>query len=202
METTTKKISEKLKNEVYEKLEPILEGLRKQGKSDKELEGFVITHVKMKIKHEYSKLGDMKHLSGIIDLVIPDLLRAGVDSNAEVLFYYHLKDNEIPFQYHYKIGPYTADYLIDENLVVELDGSQHNSQQTYDESRDRYMERMGYNVLRIPLTHFVLDKEAVIIAVQEARGISTQKEIAWKKDTPPVRIVEGLKKLFGANGTL
>lgn len=47
------------------------------------------------------------------------------------------------------VGPYFADILsFRHNLVIELDGGQHASQQPEDEARTRYIESQGFRVVR------------------------------------------------------
>jgi very-short-patch-repair endonuclease len=55
----------------------------------------------------------------------------------------------IRFRRQVVIGRYVADFCsADPMLVVELDGIQHEEQQTYDAARTRYLEAQGYQVLR------------------------------------------------------
>ena len=47
------------------------------------------------------------------------------------------------------IGPYIADFFIpDLKLVIELDGSSHDSRLERDRARDCYLKEQGYEVLR------------------------------------------------------
>lgn len=47
------------------------------------------------------------------------------------------------------IGPYVCDFVcLEARLIVELDGSQHAEQMTYDAIRDAYLRHYGYRVLR------------------------------------------------------
>ncbi len=53
------------------------------------------------------------------------------------------------FRRQYPIAGYIADFACPEaRLVVELDGGQHQQQQTYDDERTRKMAVNGYRVLR------------------------------------------------------
>lgn len=169
MVTTTKQITENLKKEITNNIKPILNDLRKCGMTDKQLRGVVSTHFRKNIRQEYQKLSEIKSLSQIVPLVLNRMIERGEDSKAEVLFYEALGDANIPFEFHRDIGPYVADYLIDEDLVVELDGPQHKYSQAKDDVRDKFMGKLGYRVLRIPLKYFILDRQAVLNAIQEAR---------------------------------
>ena len=47
------------------------------------------------------------------------------------------------------MGRYIADFCsANPKLIIELDGIQHEDQQTYDEARTQYLESQGYSVLR------------------------------------------------------
>src|SRR5262245_32639219 len=60
------------------------------------------------------------------------------------------------FRREVPLGPYIADFLcLEARLVVEIDGDQHAASQAYDAARTRYLERIGYAVIRIP-THEIL----------------------------------------------
>ena len=91
-------------------------------------------------------------------------------SKAERIFYVKLVEQKIPFYFQYPVGPYyTADYLINEILDVELDGPYHNNpeQKEKDKRRDLYFIKMGYKVLRVPIWLFSLNEQAVFDEIQE-----------------------------------
>jgi len=129
----------------------------------------VIKHVDSKIKRGYRKNREPVGIGGVASLVIDNMKGNTNDSKAEVIFYEFLIESGIPFKFQYKIGPYKVDYLIDGSLVVELDGPHHNRQKEYDEKRDKYIEKMGYTVLRIPISDFMMGNDAVLGAINEAR---------------------------------
>ena len=55
----------------------------------------------------------------------------------------------IKFRRQFPIGPFFADFCAaKELLVVELDGSQHMEMMARDEQRTKYLERLGYRVVR------------------------------------------------------
>ncbi len=77
-------------------------------------------------------------------------------SPPEVLLWVRLRARhpDLPrWRRQHPISPYVTDfYCSAARLVVEIDGSTHgeDAQIAYDEVRDRYMQRLGYHVLRIP----------------------------------------------------
>ena len=75
------------------------------------------------------------------------------ESSIERKFYDVIKSVGIDFQYQVPIGRYRADFILKQEnnfLCVEIDGKQHNQNKSYDYSRDRYFEEIGYKVLRLP----------------------------------------------------
>lgn len=75
---------------------------------------------------------------------------------AETKLWSRLRDRRLEFRKFVRqkvIGRYRADFCCgDENLIVELDGSSHDSPeaQTYDLERTQWLEAQGYRVLRFP----------------------------------------------------
>ena len=66
------------------------------------------------------------------------------------------------------IEGYIADFYCDAaKLAIELDGSVHQEQWQYDESRDKAISRLGIRVLRIS-NDAMLDVEAAIEHIREA----------------------------------
>jgi very-short-patch-repair endonuclease len=55
----------------------------------------------------------------------------------------------VKFRRQFPIGPFFADFCAaKESLVVELDGSQHLDMTTRDEERTKYLQGLGYRVVR------------------------------------------------------
>ncbi len=56
----------------------------------------------------------------------------------------------LKFRRQFPIGRYIVDFYNHLNkLIIEIDGSIHDSQKEYDENRDNYLESSGYTILRI-----------------------------------------------------
>ncbi len=61
------------------------------------------------------------------------------------------------------LGPFIVDFLCHEaRLIVEIDGDQHAETQSYDAARTRYLERLGYAVMRVPTYEVLHDIAAVL----------------------------------------
>ncbi len=72
-------------------------------------------------------------------------------TDAEAIVWSHIRNrllNGFKFRRQVPIGPYIADFVCQERqLVVELDGFQH-AESSQDLVRDRYLNTLGYRVLR------------------------------------------------------
>jgi very-short-patch-repair endonuclease len=87
-------------------------------------------------------------------------------TDMEKLMWSRLRNRQIAghkFRRQQIIGPYIADFLsLEPKLIIELDGGQHAEQQDEDAKRTRYLEALGYRVLRF-WNHEVLgDLDAVL----------------------------------------
>ena len=79
------------------------------------------------------------------------MLRKNMTKEERHLWYDFLKMLPVTVHRQKVIGHYIVDFYIAEaKLVIELDGSQHYEDPTYDASRDAYLKDQGLAVLRIP----------------------------------------------------
>lgn len=96
-------------------------------------------------------------------------------TDAEQLLWRHLRMRQMAgckFRRQRPIGRYIVDFVcLERNVIVELDGGQHAEQQRYDESRDRWLNGQGFEVLRFwndeVLTKIDDVKEAIYRALTE-----------------------------------
>ena len=171
METSTKKNFKDLVNDLEIKYHPIVDHWLRNGKSQNE-----VTRLLKKIMDEKTKIfykdKNIVPLRYALDECLIDIYKSYVgeslgkltDSSAERIFLEMMRDERIPVRFHSKIGPYTVDYLVNGILVVELDGPRHarKKQIEKDEIRNRYLLRMGYKVLRVPVLMLHDDKRKVL----------------------------------------
>lgn len=157
-------ITKKIQQDLTKPLIALANDLRESGRSDREIEGTILAYMRRKMKDYYKQ---MSELTGLNDIV--GEIATKKDSNAEGIFHELLTEAGIPFKFQYKIGPYRADFLVSDNIVIELDGPQHHQdkQRKSDAIRDRYMKKHGYRILRIPINLVVLDKLAIIKEIKE-----------------------------------
>ena len=82
------------------------------------------------------------------------------------------QEDESMIQPGFVIGPYKADFLINENTVVEIDGHESHKtkeQRSKDYKRERFLQGEGYIVVRFTGTEVYLEAEK---CVEEAVKIS------------------------------
>ena len=91
-------------------------------------------------------------------------------TDAEKLLWYRLRNRQLAdckFRRQQVIGPYIADFLcLEPKLIIELDGGQHATQQDQDEQRTRFLESLGYRVLRFWNHDVIRDIESVLDAIR------------------------------------
>ncbi len=73
------------------------------------------------------------------------------------------KLNGLDFDRQKIIGNYIADfYCAEKAVVIEIDGSSHNTKQREDAIRDRFMQSLGLQVIRIPVREVFQNMSGVI----------------------------------------
>ncbi len=92
-------------------------------------------------------------------------------TNAEDALWYYLRAKRLcglKFKRQVPIGHYIVDFMcFDRKVIVELDGSQHLSQKSYDKRRDEWFQAQGYQILRFNNIEFFENKEAVVEKIAE-----------------------------------
>lgn len=136
-------------------------------------------YVKSKISNMYSaERNRIKPLSEIgFNFKVLD-----ANSKAEVIFARILENNKIDYKFQYKIGPYRADFLVSNFLIVEIDGPVHKEpgQIEHDIRRDKYLRKMGYKILRVPIIILSLSEQAIIDEIKEIIEKSNGKTVPTK----------------------
>lgn len=95
-------------------------------------------------------------------------------TNAERLLWSKLRRNSlesIKFKRQHPIGSYIVDFVTLENmLVVEIDGGQHNEPLMIEEDRERtaWLEKKGYQVLRFWNNDVLTNIEGVFETIRQA----------------------------------
>ena len=75
----------------------------------------------------------------------------------------------VNFRRQHAVGKYIPDFCSPETkLIIELDGSQHLEQEEYDEERTRYLESLGYKIIRFWNGDIMNNIEGIILAIMQA----------------------------------
>jgi len=73
-------------------------------------------------------------------------------TESEKRIWYYLRDRRffrLKFKRQVVLGNYIVDFVcFSKKLIIEIDGSQHASQEKYDEQRTQWLNSQGYRVLR------------------------------------------------------
>jgi very-short-patch-repair endonuclease len=72
----------------------------------------------------------------------------------------------VKFRRQHPLGNYIADFAcVDPKLIVELDGSQHADQESYDGRRDAFFRAQGFAVLRFSTNEPLRNLAGVLTAI-------------------------------------
>jgi very-short-patch-repair endonuclease len=98
---------------------------------------------------------------------------------AESKLWSHLRNDQlgVTFRRQHAIGHYIPDFCSPQaKLIIELDGSQHLEQHEYDAERTKYLESLGYKVIRFWNNDVTNNIDGVILAIIHALEDETNKE--------------------------
>ena len=83
----------------------------------------------------------------------------------------------INFRRQHAVGNYIPDFVcIEKKLIIELDGSQHLEQREYDVERTRYLETLGFRVIRFWNNDVIKNMDGVILAIIHAVEDENKKD--------------------------
>ena len=83
----------------------------------------------------------------------------------------------VTFRRQHAVGNYIPDFCSPKaKLIIELDGSQHLEQEEYDEERTKYLESLGYKVIRFWNNDVMNNIDGVILAIIHAMEDESSKE--------------------------
>jgi very-short-patch-repair endonuclease len=104
-------------------------------------------------------------------------------TDAEQRLWYYLRAHrfmDLKFKRQKPVGDYIVDFVCHEcNLIVEVDGGQHQENAEYDRRRDTWLRAQGYEVLRFWNHEVMQQTELVLEAIRIAvlrRGFSSAAE--------------------------
>ncbi len=86
-------------------------------------------------------------------------------TNAERMLWQHLRLRQFgqhKFRRQRPIGSYIVDFVcLEKDLIIEVDGDQHDERTEYDEKRTRWLESQGFTVLRFSDHEVLTEIESV-----------------------------------------
>jgi len=92
-------------------------------------------------------------------------------TDVERLLWRALRDKQLGghrFRRQHPIGRYIADFAcIEQKLVIELDGGQHQEQLAYDEQRTAFIQAQGWQVLRFWNNDVLNNLDGVLTTIEE-----------------------------------
>ncbi|MDR2186501.1 MAG: endonuclease domain-containing protein [Azonexus sp.] len=93
-------------------------------------------------------------------------------TEAEQKLWFYLRGGRfggVKFKRQKPIGPYVVDFVaVNAKLVIELDGGQHQEREDDDQIRTRYLESLGYRVLRFWNNECLAQTEAMLACIWQA----------------------------------
>lgn len=159
--------TEKLQSDLIEKLKNIF-GPRINPKDKSKVEKFIYLYKKSKENEHILNKKEPKGLSNVIRRSLETLAEINPDSKIELYMHNILHQERLQFTFQYKIGPFRADFLIADSLILEIDGPMHNKE--YDKKRDKYLKKMGYDVMRVPTWLVEMDTDLIVNEIRERLG--------------------------------
>lgn len=87
------------------------------------------------------------------------------------------KLNGVSFRRQHALNHFIVDFVsIKEKLVIELDGSQHLEQESYDHERSQYLQSQGYKVIRFWNNQVMNDVDGVLHAIAIAMDTESHSQ--------------------------
>jgi very-short-patch-repair endonuclease len=107
-------------------------------------------------------------------------------TEAEAKLWAHLRAHQaigVHFRRQHAIGNYIVDFCAPRRkLIVEVDGGQHLEQEEYDVERTRFLESLGYTVLRFWNNDIMKDIEGVVRVILDTLNSGDVSSIADHTD--------------------
>ena len=93
-------------------------------------------------------------------------------TEVEGKLWYRLRNRQLAnakFRRQHMLSPFIADFVcIERKLIIELDGGQHADRTERDKARTKYLETLGYRVLRFWNPEVVSNMEGVLETIYAA----------------------------------
>jgi len=166
--------TKQIRDESMRMFKPFAEKMLKEGADKRSVVAAYNAWLTRQRNDFYANEHKPKKVNTIFDTVLEDLKGHTADSKVEKIVYDILKENKIGFKFQYKIGPYRADFLVGDDLVVEIDGPMHDPEK--DKKRDAYLKKRGYRVFRVPTIILFHAPKAVVEEIKKRlTGVNHRK---------------------------
>jgi very-short-patch-repair endonuclease len=110
-------------------------------------------------------------------------------TDAERLLWRYLRNRELggwKFRRQYPVGHFIVDFIcLEKNIVIEVDGGQHDENKELDLQRSAYLNRVGYRVLRFWNNEVLQETEAVLSSIF-AKLSDADKNSPSPQPSPPL----------------
>ena len=99
-------------------------------------------------------------------------LRKG-QTEAEKILWFKLRNRQLDgtkFRRQHPIGNYIVDFVcLEKNLIIEIDGGQHNKEQSKEKDKQRtlWLEKEGYQIMRFWNNDILQNVDGVLINIKE-----------------------------------
>mgnify|MGYP001994640938 CR=1 FL=1 len=98
-----------------------------------------------------------------------ELRKNSTDTEKHLWYFLRAKRFGYKFKRQVPVGRFIVDFVcLEKRLIIELDGSQHQVNQTYDAERTAELNRAGFQVLRFWNTEILLEIDSVLEVIRQA----------------------------------
>ena len=122
-------------------------------------------------------------------------------TDAEIRLWYLLRSRRFlahKFRRQHPIGPFIVDFVcIEQRLVIEVDGGQHQNQAAADHARDAFLKRNGFLVLRFWNNDVLSNTRGVLETIMESLDSPT----LTPGPSPAARARGGIRRARNRNGS-
>ena len=118
----------------------------------------------------HGKIGEAEFTSRNPETLVraKELRKNATDAENKLWYFLQQANLGYSFRKQHPVGHYIADFAcIEKMLVIEIDGGQHDDQQTYDNERRAFLEKAGYKVLRFWNNEVLENCNGVLEVIQE-----------------------------------
>jgi very-short-patch-repair endonuclease len=80
-----------------------------------------------------------------------------------------LIENKIKFKHQEKIGKYFPDFILYENIIIEVDGEYWHKNKEYDSIKDEFYLKCGYKIFRIKAKNVIQNLKNILFQIENEK---------------------------------